>query len=821
MSTIGQLKVGSTVTLEVTPTYEIFYREGYGIYNTELESGAIIVIKGNFALPLNLHQMYTVKGKVILRGLDKQIDVISHQSVTPKGSQKVITYLQQLKGLKKRAEKIYDVFGDKSIEVLKKNPKKVSDTIKGISLNMTTKWQKELLDKEAEEKDILYLLNLGLSGKQAVQLRENYGSQIREKIRKNPYILLSVKGASNYGFLKCDELAKKIGFDFGHPTRIKMGLLHALKEAGRAGHTFLPKEKLVEMMGEILSVNLTFTQMKKLLNESKNTFNLHSRTFVIDLDDLEKRLKKIDSLKKATAKEKYRYPLFEIEEKHVENAIESLEREGKITVHLNRIALSNYEDAEKLIADNVFRLSMTKNWEESFPLEKELERYVTKNNIVLEKKQKEAVIRFAQKDGGFYILNGSAGCGKTFTLKVVLAMLEKIFKANNKPFNVSVMAPTGRASKVAARAMGYDAETIHRGLEFNPEVGFQRNRKNPLDASVLVVDEFSMTDASLASHLFNAVRTGTKVILMGDTKQLPSVGAGNVLSDLIESNVVEVVTLDVVKRQDAMSGIIRNANHIINGEMMETQTDTKDAFIIHEESDVEVQRKTIASIKRLMDLGYTLEDIQVLVPQKRGSIGVHELNKLIQSTFNPQPTGEKLRNIRADKIKLYFQKGDKVIHNKNNYNKAWYKKTKNGYQPQDKPGITNGETGVIEDIDVVLVNEDENIKKVRRIIVKYDSGYTFYMEGEEVKELDHAYCLSIHKSQGSQWPAIIMPISTQHSFFLDRNLIYTAWTRAESFGTVIGPKKTLAISIRKENSIKRYTQLQNFLNQQKIISQTN
>lgn len=813
MSSKIDLTIGRQLTLDISPTYEIFYRDGYGIYNCQLENETQIVIKGNFALPLNLHQMYEIKGKVVLHGFEKQIEVSSYQSVEPKGSYKVIAYLQQLKGLKKRAELIYERFGDKSIQILKNDPKRVSDAIKGISFNMTKKWQEELLERESEEKDMLYLLSLGLSSKQAAQLRENYGKLIRKQISENPYILLSVKGG--YGFLKCDELAKKMGFDFGDSIRMKEGLLYCLKEAGNAGHTFLPKEKLVEEMKETLGINLTFAQMKSLLKENKDTIKLFSRTFVVDLKDIERRMKKIESLKRASAKEKYRYPIFEVEEKHIEGAIDELAAEGKIQVHLNRIALTYFEENERLIAENVFRLSKTRDWKKTFPFEEELEKYLKAKNIKLEEKQEQAVKQFSKKDGGFYILNGSAGCGKTFTLKIILAMLEKVFQANNREFNVSVMAPTGRASKVAAKSTGYDAETIHRGLEYNPEIGFQRNRLNPLDATVLVVDEFSMADVPLVANLLEAVTTGTKVIVMGDVKQLPSVGPGNVLRDLIDSGVVEVVTLDVVKRQGAMSGIIRNANHIIEGKMMKTYSDTKDAYIIHEESNEEIQRKTLASIKRLMNLGYSLEDIQVLVPQKRGSVGVYELNHLIQSMFNHQSTGEKIRNVRSDKIKLYFQKGDKVIHNKNNKDKVWYDKTKNGYKPQNKPGITNGEIGVIEDIDIMLVNENGRIKKIKRIIVKYDSGYTFYMEGDEVKELDHAYCLSIHKSQGSQWPAVIMPISTQHSFFLDRNLIYTAWTRAESFGAVIGPKKTLAISIRKVTSVERYTQLQNFLNQEK------
>lgn len=814
-----KLQTGKNVQLQVTPIYEIFYREGYGIYNCELENGIQIVIKGTFPLPLNLQQVYEIEGKVVLRKFDKQIAVTSYRAVQPKGSYKVITYLQQLSGLKKRAELIYNRFGDKSIDILKNEPEMVSHAIKGISLKKAKEWQEELLNKESEEKDILFLLNLGLSGKQATQLRENYGVHIGQQIKANPYILLSVNGVSNFGFLKCDELAKKMDFDFGHPTRIREGAIHCLKEAGKNGHTFLPKEELFEAMKQTLGVQLTFTQMRTVLKQTGDTIKIYSRTFKVDREDIEKRVEKIDSLMRASAKEKYRYPLFSVETRHLEQALDDLEKDGVIQIHANRIALTYYEEAEKSISEHVIRLSSSKCWKNPFNVKKALADYLQANKLKLETKQEDAVIRFSEKEGGIYYLNGSAGTGKTFTLKIILELLKQVFQANQKPFIVKVLTPTGKSSKVATKATGYPAETIHRGLEYNPEIGFQRNQLNPLEATVLVVDESSMMDVPLASSLFEAVENGCKVILMGDTKQLPSVGAGNVLHDLINSGVVDGVTLDVVKRQGALSGIIKNANHIIKGEMMKTCEDTKDAFIIYEEEDESIQRKTIASIKRLLSFpDYTLEDIQVLVPQKRGTIGVYELNALIQATFNPQPSGEKIRNYSADKIQLFFQKGDKVIHTKNNYNKVWYTKTSNSYVQQENPGITNGETGVIEDIDTILVTEDNVVKKQKRIIVKYEAGYVFYHEGDEVKEIDHAFCLSIHKSQGSQWKAIIMPISSQHSFFLDRNLIYTAWTRSELFGTVIGPKKTLAISIKKVKSIQRFTQLQNFLKQSQLAS---
>lgn len=815
---IDSLSAGEKVKLTLTPTFQIYYNEGFGIYQCFTEDNQPIVIKGTFPIPLNLEQVYDVEGEVVLHGFEKQIQVETYRSREPKGSYKVIAYLTQLKGLDSRAEKIYELFGDDSIRILKEEPERVAEAIKGVSVRMARRWQEELLERESEEQDMLFLLSLGLSVRQAHQLRKNYGYHIQRRLKDDPYILLDVRGSS-IGFAKCDQMAKRMGIDFRHPSRIKHGVRYVLQEAAREGHTFLPKEELFDRAGELLDVRLTFTEMKKALEENQEMIRVHSRQFKIDLDDLRWRIEKIDSLKRQSAKERYRYPLFELDVLTFEDALEDLELDGTVVVrHKNSVALRYFDNEERLIAENIKRLSHTEEWPVQVDLERTLDAYLKKHHIELEKKQREAVLKFTAKKGGFYVLNGSAGCGKTFTLKIILDIMRLVFKVNKEPFKVKITAPTGKASKVATKATGYKAETIHRALEYHPQVGFQRNQLNPLDCTVLVVDESSMMDVELAAALFTAVRTGTTVILVGDTKQLPSVGAGNVLRDLVSSDLVEVVTLDVIKRQDKLSGIIKNANLIINGKMMKTWKDTRDAYIIHEESDESIQKKLIASIKRLLELGYTLDDVQVLVPQKRGSIGVYELNRLIQSIFN-QNADSKLKNHHSTKVDLYFREGDKVIHIRNNYDKMWYQKDENGdYIPLNKFGVTNGETGVIDKIDTMTIAEDGQIKTKRRIVVKYEFGYIFYLQGSEIRELDHAYALSIHKSQGSQWPSIIIPISRQHTFFLDRNLIYTAWTRAERFGAVIGSTRVLALAIRQVKSTKRWTQLQEYL---RIVAEEN
>jgi len=333
------------------------------------------------------------------------------------------------------------------------------------------------------------------------------------------------------------------------------------------------------------------------------------------------------------------------------------------------------------------------------------------------------------------------------------------------------------------------------------------------------VDESSMLDIMLARHLFSAVKSGAKVILLGDTKQLPSVGAGNVLSDLINSDKIDIVTLNVIKRQGSQSGIIKNANAIIKEKMIETRNDTKDAYIIKRETPKGVQDAIIQSIKRLQVKGYSFSDIQLLCPQKGGLIGTEYMNYLLQKIFNPGNDGIKVLNKKLNlkfnyedteitKINLYFKKGDKVIHIKNNYNMPWYKKVNSIYElmGENYIGITNGECGVIEEIRKGTDDEGNTIDEV---IVKYDGMYIIYKDG--VKELDHAYALTIHKSQGSQFPAVIIPIMMVNYIMLDNNLFYTAYTRAEKFIVTIGEEKAIKHAIKTHKSRYRHTNLKELL----------
>ena len=374
-----------------------------------------------------------------------------------------------------------------------------------------------------------------------------------------------------------------------------------------------------------------------------------------------------------------------------------------------------------------------------------------------------------------------------------------------------ILAPTGKAARVASKATGRECMTVHRALKYNPVTGYFYNSLNKLPVDCVVLDESSMLDIDIVQHLFEAIPHNAKVIFLGDTKQLPSVGAGNVLKDLIASDKVKVITLDVVKRQSENSGIIKNANRIMAGENIVTQEETKDAYVINIMNPDEAINKMFETIEKLKPV-YGMNEIQVLCPQKNGTIGVNYLNFLIQERFNPENNEIRFLNREisvsldgktTQKFDLFFKKGDKVIHTKNNYSIPWYS-LYNGkliLNPEGY-GVSNGETGRI----VKLVEgKDEYDNPIRKIVVKYDDKYVIYED--DFSELDHAYALTIHKSQGSQWKAVILFITASSYNMLDNNLIYTGYTRARSYIATIGEESAITYAIKTRKSIMRYTGL--------------
>jgi len=662
-------------------------------------------------------------------------------------------------------------------------------------------------------------MGYGLKSFQAKQLFDKYKEPVINKIRENPYFLASqVKG---YSFLKCDAIAKTVGFSPDSPLRIAESIIYALESAQYEGHTYLRKDVLLKTVGELISVKMSIPEMKKAYkdNTGKDSFvyKYGNLSFKVGMDNLRDCIVDYNMAKSKFDKENCKLKVVLLGEKEILPELQPLKLSNRIIIENDNIYLRDMYDSEEQVAYRISQIIKSELPIEGFNAEELLGEYLTENKIILEANQRDAVLNAVNTMGGFMIIDGSAGCGKTFCLKIALDLIKKMYASSNSYFESIIMAPTGKAALVAKKATDMEASTIHRALKYNPTTGYYYNALNCLPYDCIVLDESSMLDIEVAKHFFNAISPKTKIIFLGDTKQLPSVGAGNVLKDLILSGKLKISTLTVIKRQGLDSGIIKNANRIIAGEMITSEIESKDAYV-YKAIDVDACNVKILSLIVKLLNKYTIEDIQVLCPQKNGTIGTNYLNYLIQEKFNPENNEIRFMNKQvsvtivgdtvASKFDLFFKKGDKVIHTKNNYTTLWYKilNRKLVVNPESV-GINNGETGKIVKL---LESKDKLGNLVKKIIVQYDDKLIVYEN--DFSEIDHAYALTIHKSQGSAWKAVILPIMFSNYRMLDRNLFYTGYTRAREFAGVIGEADAIKYAVKTQKSTKRWTSLNEALN---------
>lgn len=754
---------------------EILFNDlnGFGIFKVKTKQ-SISVIKGFFITKPLLEESYYVVGFFEFYKNTKQVFVQSIFNTSGLGQKDTLSYLKSLKGLKKKAHLIYDAFGEESLHILKTDPERIAKTVKGVGLKSLKKWQNELILENDHEIILRTLLSMGLTINQSKNLYNLAGSKVVESIQNNPYLLIE---QCHMNFNACDRIAQLIGFDYHSPTRIQASILEVLKKSSLKGHCFLPLNILIK---DVLLLLSSTADKKTLVNKVElSPFSIESES--------QKQLIK-DEIN------------IQIDNMIFKNILEKKQ---------DNIYLKEYAIAEEGIYNKINEITQNEIFKQ-WKIVKSFAALSKKEGFILEEKQKEAVFKFTHSLGGFYILAGSAGCGKTFTLKIILKMLESMFDEceSRKPI-VKLFAPTGKASKVVSKATGLPCQTIHRGLEYRPFGGFCKNEVNPIDADIIIVDEGSMLDLVLTYRLLQAIKPTTKVILLGDPKQLPSVGPGNVLLDLIATHQIKVVTLNIVKRQTLQSGIIKNANRIIRGEMITNEKETNDAFIIPRRTPKAVIDTIILSIEKLIKTRhFKIQDIQVLCPQKTGETGTYYMNYLLQSYFN-KCNSEKVVFKKVlfphleTEIEMFFKEQDKIIHLTNDIEKPWYQLKNNQFVlDSSNMGITNGECGTIYKIE----KTNSHIK----IIVDYNDHFIIYEDRFDM--IDLAYALTIHKSQGSQWPAIIMPILKSNYILLENNLIYTGYTRAESFSAVIGDPEAIQYAIQNFKSQKRYTSLTSYFN---------
>lgn len=659
------------------------------------------------------------------------------EEMLPATSEGIRLYLASglIKGVgEEMAGRIVAAFGTDTIRVLDEEPERLLK-IKGVGKKSFEKIKESWAEHRGIRDLLLFLQPHGITPAYAVRIYRAYGGEALNVVRENPYRLaMDIRGI---GFVTADAAARKLGFAEDHPLRIQAGLLYVLQKATDDGNVFLPEEELLDQACQQLAVDRDLARQAVLALEQEE------RVVRESLDELPGRLPAVfrEDGEKAEAPE--------------------------VAVYLRRY--HHYESKTAFYLHRLLHSPKAVRFAEPDAL---VEKVTESLSISLAPEQLEAVRTAARSK--VMVLTGGPGTGKTTILNAIIQVF-----AENKA-KILLAAPTGRAAKRMSEAIGREARTIHRLLEYTPkDDGFARNEDNPLACGLLVVDEASMMDTMLAYHLLKAAPLGATIVFVGDVHQLPSVGPGNVLGDLIASGAMPVVELVEVFRQAAESEIVCNAHLINRGELprLESSKDRLSDFYFMRQDDPDRAADIIVDlVKNHIPRRFQLDpfdEIQVLSPMHKGTVGAANLNLRLQQALNPE--GEALQ--RGERL---YRLGDKVMQIRNNYEKDVY----------------NGDIGRVSSVDV----------QEKCLVVRYDDRYVGY-DWEELDEIVAAYAISIHKSQGSEYPAVVIPLMTQHYMLLQRNLIYTGVTRGKRLVVLVGEPRALAMAVKNNRMQKRYTWL--------------
>ena len=602
------------------------------------------------------------------------------------------------------------------------------EEIAGIGPKRAAQIAQSFQEQYATRQVMVYLQSYGVSPSLAVKISKVYGNRAKEIIQENPYRM--VEDIDGVGFLTADRIALSMGVPADSPARLGAGLIYALQEAANAnGHTYLPMPELLQTAGRLLRV-----QPELLENHLTRLL-------------LERKLRS-----------------------HVLEDVEG-------------VFLPQMWQAETEIARRLRELQAASQTVMDGTVGVQIRAFERENDIRFSETQKKAISMAAQQ--GLLVITGGPGTGKTTIINCILSLLDSA--------SVLLAAPTGRAAKRMSEATGHEAATLHRLLEYGGEEGsFTRDEENPLDCTCVIVDEMSMVDVFLMRAFLRALKTGTRLILVGDADQLPSVGAGNVLGDILKSGTVPSVRLTEIFRQAETSLIVRNAHSINRGEQPLLNQKGGNFFFERRPFGEDAARSIVelcsARLPRFLCSADPLRDIQVLAPTKKGACGVAALNALLQASLNP-PTPEKGEIAYGDKV---FRRGDKVMRIKNNYQLEW-----NGAGGQEGTGVFNGDMGTVLSVDT----------EEKALTVLFDDERTAVYDYAMLEELELAYCLSVHKSQGSEFTCVVMPVVGGPPMLLTRNLFYTALTRARQLVVLVGREDAVAAMVNNNHIARRYTAL--------------
>ena len=637
------------------------------------------------------------------------------------------------------AHRIVKKFGNETFRIIEEEPERLAE-IKGISLRMAQNVALQMEEKKDLRDAMIYLSGFGISNHLAVKIYEKYQVEIYRVIRENPYQL--AEDVNGVGFRVADEIAAKVGIRADSDYRIRCGIFYVLQSATLEGHVYLPVELLQDRATELLGV-------------SRDAVLLQMESMVMD---------------------------------------------RKLVIKGEAVFLSAYYYAELSCAKMLHELNVSMMPEGLLPsqeaaLDKRLEQLAKKQGLELDELQMHAVKECIRN--GLFILTGGPGTGKTTTINMII----RYFEAEG--LDIFLAAPTGRAAKRMTETTGFEARTIHRLLELNSalseddghKVSFERNEENPLEADVVIIDETSMVDVKIFQALLKAIVPGTRLILVGDASQLPSVGPGQVLKDLLNSRCFPGVVLQKIYRQDEASDIVMNAHRINRGEEIRMDNHSKDFFVL-ERKDPNVIYKHMIQLIRDKLPGYvkaTSFDVQVLTPMRKGALGCETLNGILQTYLNP-PAPSKKEHVSGENV---YREGDKVMQVRNNYQLEWEIVGNYNVVIDKGMGVFNGDMGRIREIN----------EAASTLIVEFDEEKRVSYPFSELDQLELSYAITIHKSQGSEYPAVILPLLGGPRMLLTRNLLYTAVTRAKTCVTILGRGDVIREMIGNADENKRYTAL--------------
>lgn len=673
---------------------------------------------------------------VVHSNYGEQFSFTDAEEIIPKDTLDIERYLGSgaIKGIGiALASRIVTKFGEDTLRILDEEPERLSE-IKGISGRKAQEIAVQVKEKRDLREAMMFLQKYGISLNLAVKIYSKYNIEVYRIIRENPYKLADE--IDGVGFKKADEIAFKVGINVDSDFRIRSGIIYVLQNAVREGHTYLPKQELLARAMNLLMVSSEEieVQVDNLATERKLVFK----------DD----------------------------------------DEGD-----TRVYSSYYYYLELSAARDLMGLKA--NFKEDKKIEKFIADFERRNKIELDELQREAITHAVCETP--LVVTGGPGTGKTTIINAMISYFEE----NNLTFVLA--APTGRAAKRMSEVTGYVASTIHRLLEMNVTSGdrpeFRRDDSDPLDVDVIIIDEMSMVDIQLFNALLKAIIPGTRLIMVGDAAQLPSVGPGAVLADVIKSGMIKTVQLKHIFRQEGNSAIVENAHAIIEGREVSADVKTEDFFMLKRYDSESVISVVIELWMKHLTKHFNVTplDIQILTPTRIGNIGVEHLNEVLQKYINP-PSDSKAECKVKD---ITIREGDKVMQIKNNYEISWYMTNGLGFTTEEGKGIFNGDIGIVEKIN----------KEMKTVKVLFDDSKFVYYSFEDLNELELAYAVTVHKSQGTEYPAVIIPLLQCPRPLMNRNLLYTAVTRASKCVALVGDENVFRTMIENKNELLRYSGL--------------